>query len=125
MARTYNSLVRDGGIRSLCIALLPCFCLAGCVSYTYVDSHGFRHTVGFVHTTIGSGSRSYDIPSVVKFSTLGVSIAPQVGGGHSVAIGYNTQTLVVLPDNSCIDLTAPGPCSAVTQAGGQLKDDAL
>jgi hypothetical protein len=119
VARTYNSLAIAAGIRRLYIALRPCFCLAGCVSYTYVDSHSFRHIVGFVHTTMGSGTGSDDIPSVVKFSTVGVSIAPQVGGGHSVAIGYSTQTLVVLPDNSCIDLTAPGPCSALTKIDRQ------
>lgn len=87
--------------------------LTGCISYSYSDAAGVRHVVGFVDLAVGPAPSSGkdERPSAVKITGFGLSILTSAAPGGGIVLGYSTQTLLTLPNNSCIDLGAPGPCS--------------
>lgn len=91
--------------------------LTGCISYSYSDAAGVRHVVGFVDLAVGPDPGEGERPSAVRITSFGLSILTPASFGSGVVLGYSTQTLLTLPDNSCIDLGAPGPCSRVAIVG--------
>jgi hypothetical protein len=95
-------------------ALIPA--LTGCVSYTYLDDHNVQHVVGFVDLAITpAGPPPADpAPKLNSISAIGLSAYSNPNGG-GVALGYTKEVFLIVPDNSCIDLGAPGPCAARSQ----------
>jgi len=85
----------------------------GCVSYTYLDDHNVQHVVGFVDLAIiPAGPPPADpAPKLNSISAIGFSAYSNPDGG-GVALGYTKETFLILSDNSCIDIGAPGPCAA-------------
>src|SRR5260370_36452802 len=87
--------------------------VSACLAYSYVDSNNRRHVVGLVNIEFdaaepaGQGPQ----PSVVTVTSVGVRIFSSTPSGAGVIIGYGKETTVVVPDNSCVDLTAPGVCA--------------
>lgn len=102
----------DIAIRSAAAALLLA-ALTGCVSYSYVDDRNIHHIVGFVDVAIGpaNGSSADAAASAVSVTSLGFSAYSHPDSGGGVVLGYSKETLLMLPNNSCIDLNSAGPCS--------------
>jgi len=111
----------DGLRRRACLgaAALAVSLLTGCISYSYSDAAGVRHVVGFVDLAVGPDPDpgEDERPSAVRITSFGLSILTPASFGSDVVLGYSTQTLLTLPQNSCIDLGAPGPCSRVAIVG--------
>lgn len=103
----------DIAIRSTASALLLA-ALTGCVSYSYVDDRNVHHIVGFVDVAIGpaDGSPGDAAASAVRVTSLGFSAYSHPDNGAGVVLGYSEETLLMLPNNSCIDLNSAGPCSS-------------
>ena len=103
--------MRPAGYAAL---LLLVSSMSGCVSYSYVDKNNVQHLVGFVHATIaptdaaGAGAA----PRVLDVYGLGLSMNSVPDAGSAFTLGYAHQRLILLPNNSCVDLNAPGPCAA-------------
>jgi hypothetical protein len=86
---------------------------SACLSYSYVDSNNRRHVVGLVNIEFDAaeppGQEPH--PSVITVTSVGVRIFSNTPSGSGVIIGYGKETTVVVPDNSCIDVGAPGACA--------------
>jgi hypothetical protein len=95
------------------IAVASVALTASCVSYSYVDSRNVEHVIGFVDVALSPSSpgRDQPTPSAVKITTLGLSAFSATETG-SLTLGFSQLTLLIVPDNSCIDLNFPGPCSS-------------
>lgn len=84
--------------------------LCACVSYSYVDAAGTQHVVGWVKLDLpppapgGAGALS--------ITTLGLSAYARPATGAGIALGYNKETLLAVPDNACIDMRTFGVCGA-------------
>lgn len=92
--------------------------LCACVSYSYVDAAGTQRVIGWVKLELpapapgGAGAMS--------ITTLGLSAYARPTTGAGVALGYNRETLLAVPDNACIDMRAFGVCGARAQETAAL-----
>ncbi|MBI3447038.1 MAG: hypothetical protein HY055_17140 [Magnetospirillum sp.] len=76
--------------------------LSGC-SYTYTDSAGHEHLVGWVDVTLSEPNPTPMAGRATKVSTLGLAIQDEgTGTGTSIAFGYNQFTTASLRDHSLI-----------------------
>jgi len=83
---------------------------AGCVSYTYVDSHQVQHVVGFVDVAMAPPAGKSSATAVILRS-FGLSFFRHPTAGSDISLGYSEQSVVSLPDNACLDLQAKGVCA--------------
>lgn len=88
----------------------------GCVSYSYVDKDHNRHVIGFVNATIRTdGASGANPPSrALDMRSLGLSINSTGGDGVTFTLGYSHAVFVILPTGACVNLTAMGPCGAIS-----------
>jgi hypothetical protein len=87
----------------------------GC-AVSYVDSKNVRHVIGFVDVALPSpaAEAAGPTPSVVSVTSLGVHVYSGTQNGSGLVVGYGKETVVTMPNNSCVDLSAPGLCAAVS-----------
>ena len=88
---------------------------AGC-AVSYVDSKNVRHVIGFVDVALPSApaEAAGPTPSVVSMTSLGVHVYSGTANGSGVVVGYGKETVVTMPNNTCVDLNAPGLCTAIS-----------
>jgi len=86
---------------------------AGC-AVSYVDSKNVRHVIGFVDVALPSAATeaSGPTPSVVSVTSLGVHVYSGTANGSGLVVGYGKETVLTMPNNACVDLSAPGLCAA-------------
>lgn len=104
---------------ALALALAP----AGC-AFSYVDSSNVRHIIGFVDVALPAApaEAASPTPSVVSVTSLGVHVYSGTANGSGLVVGYGKETVVVMPNNACIDLGAPGLCAAAAVAPAQTAN---
>ena len=97
-------------------ASVVCGGLGGCVSYSYVDSHGVNHVIGLADRAIeapkdGSG------PTLISVATFGIAVrARSKVEGAGLTLGFDRHSVLAMPDNACLDLAKAGPCAALERA---------
>ncbi len=106
------SLKRSGmtRFRSL-LAILVCLSLSNCVAVSYTDDNSVRHIIGFVDVALPpEDTGKSPQATAVRIRTLGVNAFanPEANG---VILGYGDATFMTVPNNSCVDLVAMGPCT--------------
>lgn len=107
---THRLWLRYGVGGAIALSLLAiCAC-----SYSYVDSNNVRHVVGLVDMTIASGGANGVEPTAtaVSVTSVGMHVYSGTARGGGVVLGYSKETLLVMPNNSCIDLQAATLCGA-------------
>ena len=89
--------------------LLATASLAGCLSFSYVDSDNVRHVVGLVDVAI----RQEESARAIRVTGIGLSAfsAQGEGEGKGLVLGYSEATFLSLEDGACIDLNTPGLCA--------------
>lgn len=103
---------------------LVAFGTAGC-AVSYVDSNNVRHVIGFVDVAlpVAPTEASGPTPSVVSVTSLGVHVYSGTQNGSGVVVGYGKETVLTMPNNACVDLSAPGPCVAGNPTSPQTADE--
>jgi hypothetical protein len=96
---------------------------AGC-AFSYVDSRNVRHVIGFVDVALPAAptEASGPTPSVVSVTSVGVHVYSGTSNGGGVVLGYGKETVLIMPNNACVDLNAPGVCAAATASSQQTPD---
>jgi len=91
--------------------------LVGACSYSYVDANNVRHVVGLVDMTIApANTGSEPVATAVSVTSVGMHVYSGTANGGGVVLGYGKETIVLIPNNTCIDLNNPGPCLAAREA---------
>jgi hypothetical protein len=95
---------------------------AGC-AFSYVDSSNVRHVIGFVDVArpAAPAEASRPTPSVVSVTSVGMHVYSGGYNGSGVMLGYGKETVLTMPDNTCVDLSAPGPCA--TRVASPFRTD--
>jgi hypothetical protein len=85
----------------------------GC-AVSYVDSKNVRHIIGFVDVALpmAPAEAAGPTPSVVSVTSFGVHAYSGTANGSGLVVGYGKETVVTMPNNACVDLSAPGLCAA-------------
>ncbi len=95
-------------------AILVCLSLSNCVAISYTDDDNVRHIVGFVDVALPPEDTEGSFQATaVRIRTLGVNAFsnPEANG---VIFGYGDATFMTVPNNSCVDIAAMGPCANAT-----------
>jgi hypothetical protein len=97
--------------------------LGGC-SFSYVDSKDVRHVIGFVDVSLPSQSASNGAPepSIVSVTSVGIHAYSGAPNGGGVVLGYGRETALLIPNNACVDLAAPGACAAAARSLSKNTD---
>ena len=87
----------------------------GC-AVSYVDSKNVRHVIGFVDVALPSAPAEANgpTPSVVSVTSLGVHVYSGTANGSGLVVGYGKETVLTMPNNACVDLSAPSLCAAAS-----------
>jgi hypothetical protein len=86
---------------------------SGACSYSYVDSNNVRHVIGLVSMSIApSGEAPAIAPSAVSVTSLGMHVYSGAANGSGVVLGYSKETVLLMPNNACIDLQATSLCAS-------------
>ena len=89
----------------------------GACSYSYVDANNVRHVIGLVDMSIAPpNAGSEPVATAVSVTSVGMHIYSGTANGGGVVLGYGKETIVLIPNNTCIDLNNPGPCLAAREA---------
>ena len=82
-------------------------------AYSYVDSNNVRHIVGFVDVSLPAiaTESSGPTPTTVSITSVGVHVYSGTANGSGLVLGYGRETVLTMPDNSCVDIAAPGLCA--------------
>lgn len=114
--------VLDGICQPVCLLAIT-WTLAGC-AFSYVDSSNVRHVIGFVDVALPAAPAEVvgPTPSVVSVTSVGMHVYSGTSNGSGVVLGYGKETVVVMPNNACIDLSGPGLCAAAAVASPQTAD---
>lgn len=98
---------------------------AGC-AFSYVDSSNVRHVIGFVDVSLPAepGGGSGPTPTVVSVTSIGMHVYSGTPNGSGVVLGYGKETVLTMPNNSCVDLSAPGVCETAARATDSSSDRA-
>lgn len=100
-----------------------CLAVQGC-AFSYVDSNNVRHVVGFVDITlpVGKSDEASSASSAVSVTSVGVHVYSGRPNGGGFMLGYSKETVLLVPNNACVDIETPGVCanraSAVSQSNG-------
>jgi len=92
--------------------ILACLILSNCVAVSYTDDDNVRHIIGFVDVSLPpEEGRDGPRATATRIRTLGVNAFsnPEANG---VILGYGDATFMAVPNNTCVDLAAMGPCVA-------------
>jgi len=101
-----------GAAVAKCCMVVLVLLAPGCVSYSYVDAHQVQHVVGFVDVAMPLASPTGKAgATAVTLRSFGLSFFRHPTAGSDIALGYSEQSIVSVPDNTCIDLEAKGPCA--------------
>jgi hypothetical protein len=93
---------------------------SGACSYSYVDANNVRHVVGLVDMSIAPANiGSEPVASAVSVTSVGVHVYSGTANGGGVVLGYGRETVLLIPNNACIDLNSPGPCQAARNASSR------
>ena len=91
--------------------------LNGCLAYSYVDERNVQHVIGLVNLAIQPPETAGAAKTASAINLVGLGVSVLAGAsGHSVTLGYSSETLLLIPDSACIDLQAPGPCASSVAA---------
>src|SRR5262249_53916466 len=105
-----------GSCRRMGVVALASF-LVGACSYSYVDANNVRHVVGLVDMTIApANTGSEPVATAVSVTSVGMHVYSGTANGGGVVLGYGRETVLLIPNNACIDLNSPGPCLAARNA---------
>lgn len=95
--------------------LAVCMTASGCVSYSYVDESHVQHLIGFVSLSSDLSRKEGETGvSALRVSNFGVSVFSVAGSSRDVSLGYSKQMLLIVSNNTCVDINADGPCAART-----------
>ena len=88
------------------------FSTAGC-AVSYVDSKNVRHIIGFVDVSLPAmpTDASGPLPTAVSVTSLGMHVYSGTASGSGLVLGYGKETVLVMPNNACVDISAPGLCA--------------
>ncbi len=103
----------SAGIASRMVAFSLALMSTGC-AYSYVDSNNVRHVIGLVDVAIpATGTESAGpVASAVSVTSVGLYVYSGSPNGSGVVLGYGKETVLLMPNNACVDLNAPGVCAA-------------
>ncbi|WOF72617.1 hypothetical protein QMT40_000235 [Parvibaculaceae bacterium PLY_AMNH_Bact1] len=93
------------------MALLACLSLSNCMAISYTDDDNVRHIIGLVEIALPpdeAGTRPR--ATAIRIRTLGVN-AFSNPDSSGVILGYGDATFMTVPNNTCVDLAAMGPCA--------------
>jgi hypothetical protein len=111
--KTCGTVLRSAlGIAYPILAVSLALMSAGC-AYSYVDSNNIRHIIGFVDVSLPAAptEASGPMPTAVSVTSLGVHVYSGTVNGSGLVLGYGKETVLVMPNNACVDITAPGLCA--------------
>lgn len=90
-------------------------------AYSYVDSNNVRHIVGFVDVSLPATptESSGPTPSAVSITSVGVHVYSGTANGSGLVLGYGRETVLMMPNNACVDIAAPGLCAEAAKGKKQ------
>jgi hypothetical protein len=96
----------------------------GACSYSYVDSNNVRHVIGLVNVSITptANEAPESTPSAVSVTSVGMHVYSGSPNGSGVVLGYAKETVLLMPNNACVDLQATSLCAASAKSNSNDVD---